>query len=143
MRRWMGVSAAVGSATVAALTGTAWAGTPGAAVPTPRAMSPEAHDCGHADTIAVSGTAGDGTISVEAVDGVSDPVEGAFDGTTLHVRIPGQRTVSSSGSPAAEVRVALPGGRRRPPELTAAATFDDGITSCSWTTQVLTPPQEP
>src|SRR5206468_12695561 len=51
MRRWMGVSAALGSATVAALTGSAWAGTPVPGVPAQRAPSAGAHPCGHADTI--------------------------------------------------------------------------------------------
>ena len=136
MRRWMGVSAAVGGATAAALTGSAWAGTPAAPIPAQRPPSP-AHHCGHADTIAVSRTPGDGALRVEAVDGVADPVEGSFAGTTVRVRIPGQRTATATGSPTAEVSTALPAGGQDPVELRIDATFDDGITSCSWTTHVL------
>ena len=135
----MGVTAAVGSATAAALTGSAWAGTPGTAVPAQRAPSPAAHRCGHADTIAVAGTPG--ALRVDAVDGAADPVDGAFAGTTVRVRIPGQRTATGSGSPAAEVTPALPTGDE--PEtvtLRVDATFDDGITTCSWTTHVEVPP---
>jgi hypothetical protein len=142
----MGVSAAVGSATVAALTGTAWAGTPVDGVPAQRPPSPAAHRCGHADTIAVtagSPSAEGAALTVEAVDGAADPVEAAFDGTTLLVRIPGQRTAPpASGSPAADVRAVLPAGdRSRSYEVRAVATFDDGITECSWTTRVVVPPR--
>ena len=139
MRRWMGVSAAVGSATAAALTGSAWAGTPATAVPAQRVPPSAAHQCGHEDTIAVSSTAGE--LRVDAVDGVADPVEGSFGGTTVRVRIPGQRTATGSGSPSAGATAALPtADDSGAVELRIDATFDDGITSCSWTTHVQVPP---
>src|SRR4051794_39755367 len=153
MRRWMGVSAAVGSATAAALTGTAWAGAPLGAVPAQRTPVPAAaHRCGHGDTIALShGTPVDGgageAVVVRAVDGAGDPVEAAFDGTTLRVTIPRQRSAtavpggSSSGAPSAEVRTVLPSSARaRTYDIRTVATFDDGITECSWDTQVVVPP---
>jgi hypothetical protein len=151
----MGVSAAVGSATVAALTGSAWAGPPDGTVPAQRAPSVETHRCGHADTMAVSTRApsdGGSTegLTLQAVDGAADPVDAAFDRTTLRVRIPGQRSGSpgvgldgatGSGAPAAEVTVVLPTGRRpRSYDLRATATFDDGITRCTWSTEVAVPP---
>ena len=139
MRRWMGVSAAVGGATAAALTGSAWAGTPAAGIPAQRPPS-SAHHCGHADTIAVTGTPSSGAVHVEAVDGVADPVEGSFDGTTVRVRIPGQRTAAATGSPTAEVDASLPAGDGAASvALRIDATFDDGITSCSWTAHVGVP----
>jgi hypothetical protein len=154
MRRWVGVSAAVGSATVAALTGSAWAGPVGGAVPVQRASSSTEHRCGHADTITVrqvtpvGGGAAEAVV-LEAVDGAGDPVEAAFDGTTLRVGFPAQRSRraggvtggSAAGAPSAVVRTVLPAGARAHTyEVEAAATFDDGITGCTWTTQVVVPP---
>jgi hypothetical protein len=155
----MGVSAAVGSATAAALTGTAWAGSPVGAVPAQRSPAAAlsgapatAHRCGHGDTIAVTrGTPVDaGTadaVVVRAVDGAGDPVEAAFGGTTLRVTVPRQRPAtavrggSSAGASSAEVRTVLPvAGRPRTYAVRAVATFDDGITECRWSTQVVVPP---
>jgi hypothetical protein len=148
MRRWTGLSVAVGTATAAAVTGSAWAGSTvqaAGAVPPQRAAPAEAHGCGHADTIAVvaADAAGGPAVAVRAVDGAGDPVDAAFAHTTLRVSIPGQRTrvaAVGAGAPAAEVRLALPEGHRGGTyELQAVATFDDGITDCSWTTRVAAP----
>jgi hypothetical protein len=158
MRRWTGVSAAVGSAAVAALTGAAWAGSSVAAVPAPRSPAGApgaAHGCGHDDSIVVSdvtpvegGTAE--SVAVQALDGAGDPVDASFDGTALRVTVPGQRhssvlparAAASSRAPAVEVRTVLPAADRpRSYELRTVATFDDGITECRWTTRVVVPPR--
>ncbi len=139
MKRWVGLSAAVGSATAAVVAGSAWA------IPVEFPIvsgeetgnPPVAHDCGHRDTVdaRVERGGGDPVLVVHAVDGVGDPVEAAFDGTTVRVS---SQPGAAAGAGSAELRLPLPrvgtGG-----EVRVEATFDDGITRCSWTASLAAP----
>jgi hypothetical protein len=141
VKRWVGASAAVGSATAVVVAGSAWAGPVGTA--SLDVTSPEnqawAYDCGHRDWLearVVPGAGGD-VLVVGAVDGPGDPVEAAFDATT--VRLAAQSGAVAAGARSAELRWPLVGqaGMR---EVRVEATFDDGITRCAWTVQLPAPP---
>ncbi|CAA9365778.1 MAG: hypothetical protein AVDCRST_MAG34-2943 [uncultured Nocardioidaceae bacterium] len=143
MKRWLGMSAAVGSATAAVVAGAAWAGPVETAVAHAEDAGERgtAHSCGHRDMLdaRVEPRGGGTVLVVRAVDGVADPVEAAFDGTT--VRIPGQRGAAAAGAGSAELRLLLPGAAA-PRDVRVEATFDDGITRCAWTVRVPAPREE-
>jgi hypothetical protein len=136
MKRWLGVWTAVGSATAAVVVGSAWAA-PGEV---PRANAGDdghrttMHDCGHDDKIeAEVDRTGGRLVVVRAVDGAADPVEAAFQATT--VSVPSARG-AAAGVGSAELRLPR---RAVAGELRVEATFDDGITRCSWTLRVPAP----
>jgi hypothetical protein len=147
MRRWLGVSAAVGSATAAVVAGAAW-GRPAEADAHARVQRDDdasVHDCGHDDEVAAHlerSSAGD-LLVVRAADGTSNPVEGAFTATT--VRLPAQRGLRDAGAGAAgdgvaELRLPVPRGREGSNLVVQVeATFDDGITACTWTARIPRP----
>jgi hypothetical protein len=103
------------------------------------------HDCGHGDQVDahLERTSAGDVLVVHAADGRSNPVEGAFTATT--VRLPAQRGLpvaspAATGDRDAQLQLPLAHGRdAKNLVVRVEATFDDGITKCTWTARIPRP----